>query len=231
GDIVSNEHLFTGLRAALERTSLSQVDIAVCPPFPYIGQAAAWLGDTGIALGAPNVAAFPNGAYTGEVSAAMLADLGCKWVGVGRCERRTPAGETDGIVASKLQMALAHEIGVIACVGESLEEREAGQAESVIGRQVDALAPVMAPLAADRVVIAYEPVWAIGTGRTASPETAQEMHAFIRARLRERGVRAADGIRILYGGSVKPSNASSLFAMPDIDGGLIGGASLVAEDF
>lgn len=231
GDIVSNEHLFTGLRAALERTALSQVDIAVCPPFPYIGQAAAWLGDTGIALGAQDVAAFPNGAYTGEVSAAMLADLGCKWVIVGHSERRTLAGETDAIVASKLQMALAHEIGVIACVGESLEERESGQAEAVIGRQVEALAPVMAPLAADRVVIAYEPVWAIGTGQTASPDTAQEMHAYIRGRLREGGVRAADGIRILYGGSVKPSNASSLFAMPDIDGGLIGGASLVAEDF
>jgi len=231
GDIVSNEHLFTGLRAALERTAISQVDIAVCPPFPYIGQAAAWLGDTGIALGAQNVAAFPNGAYTGEVSASMLADLGCRWVIVGHSERRTLAGETDGIVASKLQMALAHEIGVIACVGESLEEREAGQAEAIIGRQIDALAPVMAPLGADRIVIAYEPVWAIGTGRTASPETAQEMHAFIRARLRERGVRAADAIRILYGGSVKASNAATLFAMPDIDGGLIGGASLVADDF
>lgn len=231
GDIVSNEHLFTGLRSAIERSAISQIDIVVCPPFPYLGQAAAWLSDTGIGLGAQNVAAFPNGAYTGEVSASMLADLGCRWVIVGHSERRAMAGETDGLVASKVQMALAHDIAAIICVGESLDDREAGQAEAVIGRQIEAVAPAIAEIGADRVVIAYEPVWAIGTGRTASPEMAQQVHGFIRRRMRELGVRAADAIRILYGGSVKPSNATSLFAMPDIDGGLIGGASLVADDF
>lgn len=231
GDLVSNERLFTGLRSALDGIAASAVDIVVCPPYPYIGQAAAWLGDTGIEFGAQDVAAFPNGAYTGEVSAAMLADLGCRWVIIGHSERRTLAGETDAIVADKLRMALEHEVAAIVCVGESLEEREAGRAEAVIGGQLDAVAAIIAGAGAERIVVAYEPVWAIGTGRTASPETAQEVHGFIRARLREKGVDTVDAIRILYGGSVRPSNAASLFAMPDIDGGLIGGASLVADDF
>ncbi|MCO5106628.1 MAG: triose-phosphate isomerase [Burkholderiaceae bacterium] len=235
GDIVSNEHLFTALRAALERASLSQVEVVVCPPYPYLGQAAAWLGDTGIAWGAQDVSALPNGAYTGDVSAAMLVDLGCQWSIAGHSERRQLAGETDDQVAAKVSMCIAHGLGVIACIGETLQEREAGETEAVLGRQVDAIARALTgspnPLPAQRVVLAYEPVWAIGTGRTASPEIAQAAHRFVRERLAQRGYGHADATRILYGGSVKPGNAVSLFAMPDVDGGLIGGASLVADDF
>ena len=235
GDIVSNEHLFTALRAELERASLSQVEVVVCPPYPYLGQAAAWLGDTGIAWGAQDVSALPNGAYTGDVSAAMLVDLGCQWAIIGHSERRQLAGETDEQVAAKVSMCMTHGVGVIACIGETLHEREAGETEAVLGRQVDAIAAALvgsAPaLPPDRVVLAYEPVWAIGTGRTASPEIAQAAHRFVRERFAQRGYGHADATRILYGGSVKPANAVSLFSMADVDGGLIGGASLVADDF
>ncbi|HRA78437.1 MAG TPA: triose-phosphate isomerase [Burkholderiaceae bacterium] len=235
GDIVSNEHLFTALRAELGRASLAQVEVVVCPPYPYLGQAAAWLGDTGIAWGAQDVSALPNGAYTGDVSASMLVDLGCRWAIVGHSERRQLAGETDEQVAAKVSMCVAQGVGVIACVGETLEEREAGATDAVLGRQVDAIAQALTAtgetLAAALVVLAYEPVWAIGTGRTASPEIAQAAHLFIRERLAARGYRDPHATRILYGGSVKPGNAVSLFAMPDVDGGLIGGASLVADDF
>lgn len=230
-DIVSNEHLFTSLRSGLERTSMAQVEIVVCPPFPYLGQAIAWLSDTGVAVGAQNVSAFPNGALTGEVSAAMIADLGCTWVIVGHSERRTLCGETDADVAAKVVAALGEGLNVIACVGESLEEREQGRTEAVLSRQVDAFAATIAAPGGERLVVAYEPVWAIGTGRSASSEMAQDTHRFIRGRLARHGAEAADKVRILYGGSVKPSNAGGLFAMPDIDGGLIGGASLVADDF
>ncbi len=235
GDIVSNERLFTALRAALERASLSQVEVAVCPPYPYLGQAAAWLGDTGIAWGAQDVSAFPDGAYTGDVSAAMLLDLGCRWSIIGHSERRQLAGETDEQVAAKVSMCLAHGVGVIACIGETLREREAGETEAVLGRQVDAIGAALAGAGQapdpDRVVLAYEPVWAIGSGRTASPEMAQAAHRFVRERLAGSGYAHADATRILYGGSVKPGNAVGLFAMPDVDGGLIGGAALVAADF
>jgi triosephosphate isomerase len=231
GDIVSNERLLNAVRHGLEGAPLPGVDVLVCPPFPYLSQAASWLGNTAVAWGAQNVSAFPNGAYTGEVSATMLADLGCRWVIVGHSERRQLSGETDQVVAAKVEMALAQNLGVIVCVGETLQEREAGQAEAVLGRQVDAVVPVVAKLAPERLVIAYEPVWAIGTGRTASPEMAQDAHSFIRGRLAAGGYAAAGSVRILYGGSVKSANAASLFAMPDIDGGLIGGAALVAEDF
>ena len=230
GDLVANERLFTALRSSIDRALLAQVDVAVCPPYPYLGQAAAWLGDTGIAWGAQDVAAYENGAYTGEVSAAMVSDLGCRWAIVGHSERRTLLGETDAVVEQKAQRALGQGVGVIVCVGETLEEREQGLAESVLARQVDALAPLCAA-DAERFVLAYEPVWAIGTGRTASPEQAQAMHAFIRSRLSAAGFDAAARFRLLYGGSVKPANAQSLFGMPDIDGGLIGGAALVADDF
>jgi len=191
GDIVSNEHLFTALRAELERASLSQVEVIVCPPYPYLGQAAAWLGDTGIAWGAQDVSALPNGAYTGDVSAAMLVDLGCQWAIIGHSERRQLAGETDEQVAAKVSMCMTHGVGVVACIGETLHEREAGKTEAVLGRQVDAIAAALvgsAPaLPPHRVVLAYEPVWAIGTGRTASPEIAQAAHRFVRERLAQRG--------------------------------------------
>jgi triosephosphate isomerase len=230
GDTVANETLFTGLRAAIDRPLVSQVDIAVCPPYPYLGQAAAWLGDTEVAWGAQNVAAYENGAYTGEVSAEMLVDLGCKWVVIGHSERRSLLGETDAMVARKSELALARGLGVIVCVGETLEQREAGSAEAVVGAQIGAVAALASASRPERFVVAYEPVWAIGTGRTASPEQAQEIHALIRASLGRNGARS-DLIKILYGGSVKPSNAAQLFGMPDIDGGLIGGASLAADDF
>jgi len=231
GDIVFNERLLNAVRSGLERAPLPGVDVVVCPPFPYLAQAASWLGNTSVAWGAQNVSAYPNGAYTGEVSAAMLTDLGCRWAIIGHSERRQLAGETDPVVAAKVGMTIGQGLGVIVCVGETLDEREAGQAEQVLGRQIDAIVPAVAKLAAERLVIAYEPVWAIGTGRTASPEMAQDAHRFIRGRLDAGGFAAADSVRILYGGSVKPANAASLFAMTDIDGGLIGGAALVAEDF
>ncbi|MGE0808044.1 MAG: triose-phosphate isomerase [Burkholderiaceae bacterium] len=230
GDIASNERLLNALRHGLEHAPLAGVDIVVCPPFPYLSQAASWLSDTAVGWGAQNVSAYPNGAYTGEVSAAMLTDLGCRWVILGHSERRQMSGETDQVVAAKTAAAVGGALGVIVCVGETLQEREAGQAEAVLGRQIDAVVPAVAGLAVERLVVAYEPVWAIGTGRTASPEMAQDAHRFIRARLAQGGL-AADGVRILYGGSVKAANAPGLFAMPDIDGGLIGGAALVAEDF
>ena len=230
GDLIANEHLFTALRASIDRSLLSQVEVAIAPPYPYLGQASAWLGDTEMAWGAQDVASFENGAFTGEVSASMLRDLGCRWVIVGHSERRTLLGETDDLIAHKAERALAQDIGVIVCVGETLEDRESDRTESVLAAQIDALARFTSGVRVDRFVVAYEPVWAIGTGRTASPEQAQAAHMFIRSRLAQAGADAAR-VRILYGGSVKPASAPSLFVMPDIDGGLIGGASLVAEEF
>lgn len=234
GDIVFSEHLLTALRAGVEGATLSRMEIVVCPPFPYLGQAASLLGDSGIEWGAQDACALPNGAFTGEVSAAMLVDLGCRWVILGHSERRQIAGESDELVAAKVAMSASQGLGVIACVGETLEEREAGETERVLARQVDAIVAALgeqsSKLPPERFVIAYEPVWAIGTGRSASPEMAQQAHGFIRSRLA--GV-ASGGqeTRLLYGGSVKSDNAASLFAMPDVDGGLIGGASLIADDF
>jgi triosephosphate isomerase len=230
GDLIANEHLFTALRASIDRSLLSQVDVAIAPPYPYLGQASAWLGDTEMAWAAQDVASFENGAFTGEVSASMLRDLGCRWVIVGHSERRTLLGESDDMIAHKAERALAQDIGVIMCVGETLEDRESDRTESVLAAQIDALARFTGGVRVDRFVVAYEPVWAIGTGRTASPEQAQAAHVFIRSRLAQAGADAAS-VRILYGGSVKPASAPSLFVMPDIDGGLIGGASLVAEEF
>lgn len=230
GDLRANERLLEGLRSSIDRTLLERVDVAVCPAYPYLGQVASFLGSTGIRWGAQDVAPFDNGAFTGEVSAAMLADLGCACAIVGHSERRTLLGESDQVVAAKAARAIAGGLQAIVCVGETLEEREQGLAQSVLARQLDALAQ-LAATAADRFVVAYEPVWAIGTGRTATPEQAQEAHAFIRVRLVSAGFVAAAQVRILYGGSVKPGNAASLFAMPDIDGGLIGGAALESADF
>lgn len=230
GDRASNDVLIAGLRSALAMP-VPGVDIVVCPPFPYLAQAGRGIAGLDVTLGAQNVSAHPNGAHTGEVSASMLADSGCRWVIVGHSERRSLLGEADGTIADKARAGLVAGLGVVACIGESLQEREAGRAEAVLARQVDALLPVVVDAMPDAFVLAYEPVWAIGTGRTASPEIAQQAHGLIRERLARAGVGAAPAIRILYGGSVKASNAASLFAMPDIDGGLIGGASLVADEF
>jgi len=190
---------------------------AVCVPYPYLGEVAQRLAGTPIAWGAQNVSEHAQGAYTGEVSAAMLAEFGCRYVIVGHSERRGLYGETDAQAAAKFAAVRRAGMTPILCVGETLEERDAGRTEQVVARQLDAVD-------FENGVLAYEPVWAIGTGRNATPEQAQAVHAFLRKRV---GLETP----ILYGGSVKPQNAGAIFAMPDVDGGLIGGASLVAKDF
>jgi triosephosphate isomerase len=230
GDVAVAERLLAGVRSAAGSEPFAGAEVGVCPPFPYLGLAAARLAGSPIGWGAQDVAAFANGAYTGEVSAEMLADLGCTWTLVGHSERRTLFGDTDTAVAAKVGRALSAGLVPVLCVGETLAERESGATEAVLARQVDAVCATLRD-AGDGFVVAYEPVWAIGTGLTATPEQAQAAHCFIRDRLRQGGVAAAGPIRILYGGSVKASNADLLFALPDVDGGLIGGASLVVEDF
>jgi len=207
------------------------VDCAVCVPFPYLGDTAAKVAGSKLLLGAQNVSEFDSGAYTGEVSAGMLAEFGCRFVLVGHSERRALFGETDAQVAKKFAAAQKSGLAPILCVGETLAEREASRTEEVVARQLDAVLDVAGVGALSKAVLAYEPVWAIGTGRTATPAQAQEVHAFLRARVAVREPAMAAGLRILYGGSVKPGNAAEIFAMQDVDGGLIGGASLVAEDF
>ena len=207
------------------------VQVVVCVPFPYLAQVHAALDGSAIAWGAQDVSAHAKGAYTGEVSAAMLADFGCRYAIVGHSERRSYHGETDAVVAAKFMAAQAGGLTPIVCIGETLEEREAGITSQVVLRQLDAVISAAGIQAFAHAVIAYEPVWAIGTGRTATPEQAQEVHGLIRQRLRDAGAEIADGVSVLYGGSMKADNAAQLLAQPDIDGGLIGGASLVATDF
>src|SRR5690606_24663885 len=225
GDTAFNSELLAGLRTGI--AGVQQCEVAVCVPFPYLYQTRSLLEGTSVSWGAQDVSRHEKGAYTGETAASMLADFACRWVLVGHSERRSYHGETDELVAQKAAAALNAGITPVVCVGETLQEQEAGQTHAVIERQ---LAPVLAlgVEALQRLVVAYEPVWAIGTGLTATPEQAQEVHALIRARLEAAG---AGQVRILYGGSVKGSNAASLFAMPDIDGALVGGASLVASEF
>jgi triosephosphate isomerase len=206
-------------------------DVAVCPPFPYLAAAAEALAGTGIDLGAQNLSTEDAGAYTGEVSGAMLKDLCCCYVIVGHSERRSLYGEDNETVARKFLAALRHGLEPIVCVGESLDERERGITSDVVGAQLKAVMAADGVGALARAVIAYEPVWAIGTGRTATPEQAQEVHAFIRGMIAAENGIIADSIRILYGGSVKSSNAKDLFSMPDVDGGLVGGAALEAQGF
>ena len=196
-------------------------EAAVCPPFPYLGEVGERLKGTRIALGAQNVSEYASGAYTGEVSAAMLMEFGCRYVIVGHSERRQLYGERDEQVAARFKAAQAAGLIPILCVGETLEERDSGRTEAVVARQLDA---VLSKGESGTAVLAYEPVWAIGTGRNATPEQAQAVHAFLRKRV-------STDTRILYGGSVKAQNAAALFGMPDVDGGLIGGASLVAKEF
>ena len=229
GTLVSARALAAGVAA--DARDIAQTEVVLCPPFPHLQAVAEILTGTGIGLGGQNVHAHADGAFTGEVSATMLSDCGCRHAIVGHSERRALLAESDLHVAEKVVCLLEHGLVPIVCVGESLQERESGATESVVARQLDAVlkhvGPGMLPLA----VIAYEPVWAIGTGRTASPDQAQEVHAFIRRLLVDAAPDAATRTRIVYGGSVKPDNASSLFAMPDIDGGLIGGAALSADSF
>lgn len=225
GGLAANAALLVALLAGWKPRD--DRDVAVCVPFPYLAQARDALSGSPWSWGAQDVSRHASGAYTGDVAAGMLAEFGCRFVLVGHSERRQLHGESDAEVGAKAVAALAAGLTPIACVGETLAERDAGQWQAVVGRQFDAVAAALEkdlPLA----VLAYEPVWAIGTGRTASPEQAQEVHAFLRERLRQAG---AEGVRVLYGGSVKAGNARELFAMPDVDGGLVGGASLVATEF
>ncbi len=206
-------------------------DIAVCPPAIYIPYVSELLQGTKIQIGAQNVADQDLGAYTGEISSDMLKENGCRYALVGHSERRALYGESDDLVAKRFAAARRKGIIPILCVGESLAEREAGDTEKVIGRQLDAVIKLEGIESLAQAVLAYEPVWAIGTGKTASPAQAQEVHAFIRTKLAGLNAKIADQLIIQYGGSVKGSNAAELFAMPDIDGGLIGGASLTADEF
>jgi triosephosphate isomerase len=203
----------------------------VCPPFVYLQECARLLRGSSIELGAQDVCAEAQGAFTGEVSAAMLKDVGCDYVIVGHSERRLIYRESDQLVARKFAAAQSKSLIPILCVGEQLADREANRTQDVVARQLDAVLELCGVEAFANAVIAYEPVWAIGTGRNATPEQAQEVHAFIRARLAARSDKIAPETRILYGGSVKAGNAAELFAMPDVDGGLIGGASLKADEF
>jgi triosephosphate isomerase len=225
GSSASNEALLAALKAA----PLGDVEVSVCVPAVYLHDVADTLHGGAVHWGAQDCSSHDSGAYTGEISAAMLAEFGCCHVIVGHSERRALHGESDRLVAEKAAAALKHGLVPILCVGETLAEREAGQTEAVVGRQLGAAIELL-DKRIDGVVLAYEPVWAIGTGKTASPAEAQAVHAFLRKSLAVAGA-TSGSLRILYGGSVKPDNAAQLFAEPDIDGGLIGGASLKAADF
>ncbi len=229
GNLASNQSLLKSLIPLLK--PISGTRCAVCVPYPYLNQTEQVLRGSGIAWGAQDVCEYDHGAYTGGVSAGMVADFGCRYVIVGHSERRALFGDTDKAVALKFAAVLKAGLTPILCVGETLAEREAGVAEQVVARQMDAVTLHSGIAGLGQAVMAYEPVWAIGTGKTATPDEAQAMHAYIRGRVAEQDMRVADGLPLLYGGSVKAANAEQLFAMPDIDGGLIGGASLVAEEF
>lgn len=226
GSIAANAVLLDGVRAGASGLA---ADLAVCVPTPYLAQVQAALAGSSIAWGAQDLSLHAAGAYTGEVSGAMLCDFGCQFVIVGHSERRSLHGETDAIVVGKTLRALSFGLTPIVCVGETLEEREAGQTEQIVSTQLSAV--LAAVDAVGKIVVAYEPVWAIGTGKTATPEMAQQVHAQLRALLLKADPAAGAGVRLLYGGSMKPDNARDLLGMVDIDGGLIGGAALKAEDF
>jgi triosephosphate isomerase len=225
GNVAANAALLDALKAA----SLGSAEVSVCVPAPYLRDVASSLQGSAIAWGGQDCSAHEAGAFTGEVSAAMLAELGCRHVIVGHSERRAMHGESDRLVAEKARAALAHGLVPIVCVGETLAERDAGATERVVARQLAAVVELLGARTRD-IVLAYEPVWAIGTGKTATPAEAEAVHAFLREMLGVAGD-ASRAVQILYGGSVKPDNASELFAQADIDGGLIGGASLKAADF
>jgi triosephosphate isomerase len=229
GSLAANQALLDALKQGLK--PVSGVEYAVFPPFPYLARTGEVLSGGGIGWGAQTLSEHDGGAYTGEVSGAMLKDFGCRYVIVGHSERRQLYGESDAQVAAKFLAAQRSGLVAVLCVGETLEERERGDTEAVVGRQVDAVLEAAGVAALAKAVLAYEPVWAIGTGKTATAAQAQAVHLSIRERVAKQDADVAAGLTILYGGSVKPGNAAELFAQPDVDGGLIGGASLVAEDF
>ena len=229
GDTAANTALVDGIVAG--QPAADNVDLLVCPPFPYLAAVASGVSGTRVKLGAQNVSQYEKGAYTGEVSPGMLRDLGCEYVIVGHSERRAMYGETSALVAEKFVAALGAGLTPILCVGETLEDREAGNTEAVVDEQLDAALDATGADGIAKAVIAYEPVWAIGTGMTATPEQAQDVHRHIRSRIAAHDAGVAASVQILYGGSCKGDNAEGLLGMPDIDGGLIGGASLKAGDF
>lgn len=228
GSLAANAALVAGIKEGLPADAC---DVAVCVPAPYLAQVQGAVAGSAVALGAQDMSAHACGAYTGEVSAAMLQEFGVQYVILGHSERRAYHGETDAAVAAKTVAALKAGLVPVVCVGETLEQREAGQTNEIVGGQLDVVLAALSVEEAARIVVAYEPVWAIGTGKTATPEMAQEVHAMLRARLGAKSAEAAAKVRVLYGGSMKPDNAEQLLAMADIDGGLIGGAALKAADF
>ena len=228
GSSASVKELITGIKAGIDQTS---AEVAVCPPFVYIPAVAEAVSGSPVKLGAQNLCEHDSGAYTGEVAGPMLKDVGCEYVIIGHSERRSLYGETDELTAIKYAAAQKNGLTPIFCIGETLDERESGVTNDVIARQLDAILDTAGVASLVNAVLAYEPVWAIGTGKTATPEQAQEVHAFIRGKIAALDAGVAEGLRILYGGSMNPGNAADLIAQPDIDGGLIGGASLKADDF
>ena len=229
GDSASNSALLAGILAGTPENE--RIKLLVCPPFPYLAATAHQVAGSPVALGAQTVSEHASGAFTGEVSVSMLADIGCDYVIVGHSERRSIYGESSAAVAAKFKAVQEAGLKPILCVGETLEQREADETESIIGEQLEAVLQLVGVAGLAQAVVAYEPVWAIGTGMTASPQQAQDIHAFIRQTIAAQDAEIAEKILILYGGSVKGDNAAGLFSKPDIDGGLIGGASLKAEDF
>ena len=229
GRLAKNQALLQGILDGVRQ--LKSADYAVCVPYPYLAQAQSMLQGSNVAWGAQNLSPYEEGAFTGAVAPGMLVDFACKYVIIGHSERRGLFHESNEIAAAKFEAAQKSGLTPIFCVGETLSERESGITEQVVATQLDAVVTRFGAAALSRAVIAYEPVWAIGTGKTASPAQAEAVHAFIRQRVAKQDAQVAQGLCILYGGSVKAANAAELFGMPDIDGGLIGGASLVADDF
>jgi triosephosphate isomerase len=229
GSVEEIKTLLDGILAGMAEVKVAEV--AVCPPAIYIPQVQAALSGSPVAWGGQDISVHDSGAYTGEIAGPMLKEFGCKYAIIGHSERRTYHGESDSLVADKFEAALKQGLIPIFCIGETLEEREGGITEEVVARQVDAVIDKLGVDTLGKGVIAYEPVWAIGTGKTASPEQAQDVHAFIRGRIAKHSAEVAEKTRILYGGSMKPGNAPELLAKEDIDGGLIGGAALKAADF
>ncbi len=230
GSLASNAALLDAIVGGLAARARS-CDVAVCVPYPYLAQAQSALRDSAVAVGSQDVSEYASGAFTGEVAASMLREFGARYAIVGHSERRTFFGDTDDRVGQKADRALDAGLTPIVCVGESLQEREQGRADEIVARQLDAVLQRIGAARLAQTVLAYEPVWAIGTGRTATPDQAQAMHAAIRRHVAASDAEVAREVKILYGGSVKGSNAAALFGCADIDGGLIGGASLVADEF
>jgi triosephosphate isomerase (TIM) len=219
------------LQAVIESRPQSAADIVVLPPMPYLSELIEHYAEKGLLFGAQDVSVNEQGAFTGEVSASILLDVGCRYGLVGHSERRQLHSESNELIAAKFAAAKKAGLTPILCVGETLHQREAEQTQWAIQKQLQAIIQVSGPQAFENAVLAYEPVWAIGTGKTATPQQAQEVHAFIRSELSAQDAKIASSLSILYGGSVKPTNAAELFSQPDVDGGLIGGASLIADDF